>query len=220
MNNLPYIKRKYNFSLALTECNILFDYLESLNSSLDGFKELQGPALTTAGIKNLNQPHTWPELENFREFMYATAVEVFGKVKKENYQQNIARSWTSRYWKDSFIEEHNHEGVDLVFSCYVSKPENSGNLELFYDNCWNEIIVETNDVIIFSGRIPHRTQKSQSDEPRIILAVNTNHFVQPYLEKIKKVGNNFTKVKTISDDYNKFYKEKLDEMELKLCLLD
>jgi hypothetical protein len=220
MNNLPYIKRTYDFSLALTECNVLFDYLESLNSSLDGFKELQGPALTTAGIKNLNQPHTWPELGNFIDFMHTTAQEVFGKVKKENYQQNIARSWTNRYWQDSFIEEHNHEGVDLVFSCYVNKPKDSGNLELFYNDKWNTIELETNDVIVFSGRIPHRTQQSKSDEPRVVLAVNTNHFVQPYLEKIKKAGNNLAKAKSISDEYDKFYKKKLDELELKLCLLD
>ena len=220
MNNLPYIKRQFDFSNALSECNLLFEYLESLNSSLDGFVELKGSALTTAGIKNLNQPHTWPEVSEFINFMQEVAIEVFGPIDQNNYQKNIARSWANRYWKDSFIEEHNHEGVDLVFSCYLNKPKDSGNLELFYNNKWNEIAVDTNDVIIFSGRIPHRTQQSYSDDPRVILAINTNHFVHPYLEQIKIAGTNVIEANRISKEYEDFYKNKLDELELKLCFLN
>jgi hypothetical protein len=219
MNNLPYIKRHYNFSSAIPEFDVLFNYLESLNSKLDGFDELQGPALTTAGIKNMNQPHTWPELAGFMDTIYSTSIELFGPISKEDFIKNIARSWANRYWEGSNITEHTHDGCDMVISAYVSKPPNSGNLELYYNGQWNEVEVNTNDVIVFAGCIPHRTQISQSKDPRVIISMNTNHYVRQYLEQIDRIKNP-QKTAKLAKDYSDMFEQKLKEFVQCLCKLN
>lgn len=216
MNNLPYIKRHFDFSNVAHEFTALFGYLESLNSKLDGFDELHGPALTTAGIKNFNQPHTWPELIEFVDVLHKTSIELFGPITKDAFIKNIARSWANRYWKNSNITEHTHDGCDMVVSAYVSKPANSGNLELYYNGQWNEVVVETNDIIIFAGNIPHRTQVSQSDEPRVIVSMNTNHYVQTYLHEMNDIKNP-QRATVSANKYTKLFEQKLQEFVKKLC---
>lgn len=218
MNNLPYIKRHYNFAPVISEFTALFDYLESLNSKLDGFVELQGPALTTAGIKNINQPHTWPELAGFVDVLHLASIELFGPISRETFVKNIARSWANRYWKGSNITEHTHDGCDMVVSAYVSKPPNSGNLELYYNGHWNEVLIETNEIVIFAGNVPHRTQVSQSDEPRVIISMNTNHYVQPYLSKMNNLLNPVESAK-YAKEYADLVEYKLREFHQKLCRL-
>jgi hypothetical protein len=131
MDNLPYIKRNFNFAPVLQQFNDILDYLESLNQPLGSFKELQGRTSSTAGIKNLHQPHTWPELEEFIDTACSISTEVFGVQDRITYPEKLIRSWANRYWPGSNIEEHTHDGVDIVFSCYINKPKDSGDLELF-----------------------------------------------------------------------------------------
>jgi hypothetical protein len=216
MNNLPYIKRQYDFSKAVSEFTALFDYLESLNSPLDGFVELQGRSLTTAGIKNLNQPHTWPELAGFIDLLHSISKELFGPISKESFLKNVARSWSNRYWQGGNITQHTHEGCDMVVSAYVLKPENGGNLELFYNGQWNEISVATNDIIVFAGNVLHRTQPNNSTDPRVIVSMNTNHYVQPYLNRMNDT-NNLVAAKKATEEYSLLFQQKKKELRKKLC---
>jgi hypothetical protein len=220
MDNLPYIKRNFNFAPVLQQFNDILDYLESLNQPLGSFKELQGRTSSTAGIKNLHQPHTWPELEEFIDTACSISTEVFGVQDRITYPEKLIRSWSNRYWPGSNIEEHTHDGVDIVFSCYINKPKDSGDLELFYNGRWNVIPIETNDIIVFPGTIKHRTEINKSVEPRVVMSINTNHYVQPFLKEMQNPKISVNEADAKSKDFMKFFENKMKELELKLLGLE
>jgi hypothetical protein len=205
MENLPYIKRQFDFSPYVALFNQLFDEIDKVNPP--SFKEMTGKATSTIATNMIN-PHEWDELNELLDVGYELSQLLFGTQSKTDYQKSIYRSWSNRYWATGCLHEHTHDGVDMVLSCYVNKPKDSGNFELFYNNTWNTIPVETNDILVFPGSLLHRTEMSKSSEPRIIISINHNHFAGKFGQiqaNSKKQATNT--VKKLEKNFNLHVKE-------------
>ena len=190
------IKLNYNFdfeNLLKSKCDETIEYSKKQEEKVP----LEyGNAVSTV-IHNTNgQPHTWIENKKFIQFLNSNMqyiVKEFGLV----YQRiSISNSWINQHSKGGETLEHMHQFVDLVVSCYLFCPEESGNLlvrdpleyhrwhdliedsfikKTKYQHPWIEIPVKTNDVIIFPGWLNHKTEKSDSDINRYVMTINLQY---------------------------------------------
>jgi hypothetical protein len=183
MQGLPYIKRQFDFSkiLDIDQFNQQFEQIPKNNVSLE-----IGESLSSVGYL---QPHTLPEFKNFFPFLK----EIYRLFYPEQTDPEgcITRSWTNRHLRTGQTTEHRHEGVELVLSCYLNVPENSGAFEFYYNGQWHTVPVQSNDVLIFSGTLLHRTEVSQSDLPRIVVTMNITESLRSsqYLENLRTDPN-------------------------------
>ena len=134
-------------------------------------------------------PHEWKEAKGFMDW----SANFCNKVWEDwNYQtmpwEEIEQtSWVNSYPQTAWTGEHTHCRDCLVIVLYIEKPigKDGGNLEinnpLFYHwentpradgHFWEEIEVETGDVVIFPGWLLHRTTPNKSKEDRITMSVN------------------------------------------------
>jgi len=171
---------KFDWTLLENKANILFNSVDK-NSFLE-----KGAAWSTVSANKINQPHLWPELAHFIEWVKIT---VSGISKDLNFQTdrcNIINSWINKHDKFGETLEHNHNNVTFVVSCYLQCPENSGNI-VFKDpleyhkahwpifpeeHLYQEIKVATNDVLIFPGYLKHYVRPNLSDQSRYVLTLN------------------------------------------------
>ena len=183
-------KYDFNYEMSYLQNNVgrLIEYSERKNST--GSVLEVGNSFSTAHSRDNRaedyQPHNWQEL---RDFMIWLEPRVFYLWNYFDYDCKIPRpinSWINLHKKTGQTLEHMHNMTPLVVSCYLKCPEKSGNIEfrdpLEYhkfglpyepqDFLWNEVKVQTNDVIIFPGWLKHRTQASQSDDDRVVLTLN------------------------------------------------
>lgn len=179
----PYIwKFKYEFDIDRLENKIqeLFSLVEK-NSKLE-----KGNAVSSVSLSETLQPHTWDELADFQEWLGSKL-----EIPKDYYRfydrmSKVSNSWMNRHLKGGYTEEHCHTGSTLVASCYLKCPLDSGNIEFrnpleYHLNSWpvhpeeimfQEIPVETNDVLIFPGWLKHRVQPNNTDRERLVLTIN------------------------------------------------
>jgi len=172
MNGLPYIKRYFDFSPFVQLLDERFNEIPKNNVELE-----VGEACSTVGTL-ITQPHSMPQLAGLLDVVFNSCREIYPLMTKANCFDYITRSWMNQHKKTGQTTEHRHEGVELVFSCYVNVPENSGFFELEYDSQWHTIPVKSNDILIFPGRLMHRTQVNNSNESRIVITLNITENLQ------------------------------------------
>lgn len=96
----------------------------------------------------------------------------------------IHRSWVNLHNKGDWTEEHNHGQVHQTIVIYIRQPSGGGNI-LFKDpleyvwngfpkidkDNWAPVEVQQNDVLFFPGFLKHKTEKNDSDNPRLVMTV-------------------------------------------------
>ena len=144
-----------------------------------------------------DQPHLKDCNVEFLQWMTNKAISVF---KEWEYPTKlpfyIHSSWNNIHSRGGETLEHNHALCNMVVSCYIKCPPNSGSI-MFRDpihhyRCmepvtvgsdpWREIQVETGDVLFFPGWMYHKTQVSRTSSARIVSTYN----IKSKLELIDK----------------------------------
>ena len=179
MNGIPYIRRHFDFGNLAEFLEPYFNTIPKNNTYLE-----TGDAMSSV---NIVMPHTMPELDGLMDLVYQACEMFYENLTKEKCKDYITRSWMNKHLRTGKTTEHSHEGVELVMSCYVSVPENSGNFELYYEGKWYTVPVKTNDVLIFPGSVVHRTETSQSDLPRIEVTLNITEKFYSDIDKMKEI---------------------------------
>lgn len=175
-------KYTYEFDLDTLRPKLedLFAKVEQ-NSSLE-----KGNAVSTVTVDPAFQPHTWMELEKFQMWLGTKIAEVRNCYKFTKNYSEVINSWCNRHYQGGYTEEHSHTYGTFVASCYLSAPDNSGNIEFkdpleYHKACfpiipetslYSEVKVSTNDVLIFPGWLKHRVQANQTDRERIVMTFN------------------------------------------------
>lgn len=171
MNNLPYIKRKTEVPEGTVD--LLERRLKEIPLNSNALES--GVAWSTAGYDLQSIPlHLTKPLASLMKTVNEVCSIVYGECTIEDSTSYITRSWTNKHLKTGQSVEHDHKGAELVFACYASVPENSGNFEMHYGGEWHEVEVSTGDVLVFPAHILHRSQVSYSEEPRYVITLNLN----------------------------------------------
>lgn len=198
MDGLPYIKRYFDFStiLSLDEFNQQFDQIPKNNVSLE-----EGDAISSVGYI---EPHKDSKFFPFYSFIYQNCLPFYPVITEDTAKYYITRSWANRHLRTGKTAEHRHEGVELVFSCYVTVPKHSGAFELYYNGQWHAIPVETNDVLIFPGNLIHRTEISLSDLPRIVITLNITQNLHMSIQRVEEIYKTAQGQPAIEDLHKEF----------------
>ena len=131
-------------------------------------------------------PHHWEINEEFLVWLQAKVLPIWHYWGYGPGMPEPVRSWVNVHKRSGRTVEHYHNGTPLVVSCYLKVPEGSGSFEyrdpLEYHrwgtpgepqiDLWNEVTVETNDILIFPGWLKHRTQVNRVDDDRVCLTLN------------------------------------------------
>jgi len=84
--------------------------------------------------------------------------------------------WVNEYPPGAFVNLHSHLDSTVVSSGYVSVDSNDVSSSLLILNPitqeYIEIPVQTNDVLIFSGRLKHKSHPNGSNKNRYVVASN------------------------------------------------
>ena len=182
-------KGKYEFdwdSLELV-ANTCLD-MTHLPTNLEHGNARSSVGITGKGnILSEFQPHKRKELFDFVEWIETPIREIMEKwTYGSNLPIKIFNSWVNEHYRGGYTEEHVHPLVNFVVTAYLKVPENSGNILIrdpFFEmrsmeplvadrNQWKEIVLKDNDVLIFPGWLPHKTQVSETDERRVVLTMN------------------------------------------------
>ena len=180
----PPLVWKFSYDFDISAIRQKLDNLLSLveyNSPLE-----QGNAISTVGVDQRLQPHTWDEMAHFQLFLGGKIAEIRREYQFGMNHSEVTQSWFNQHFRDGNTLEHNHSFVTFVASCYVSCPPDSGNIE-FKDpleyhkqswpivpeqSLWREVEVATNDVLIFPGFLKHRVLPNNTDQERIVMTFN------------------------------------------------
>jgi len=150
-----------------------------------------GSALETGAsfstVHNQEQaPHHWEINEDFLIWLQAKIHPIWLNWGYAACMPVPTRSWVNVHKRSGRTMEHYHNNTPLVASCYLKVPQGSGHFEyrdpLEYHrwgtpgepqiDLWNEVPVETGDILIFPGWLKHRTQVNQVDEDRVCMTIN------------------------------------------------
>jgi len=84
--------------------------------------------------------------------------------------------WVNEYSPGAFVNLHSHLDSTVVSSGYDSVDSNALSSSLLLLNPitqeYIEIPVQTNDVLIFSGRLKHKSHTNGSNKNRYVVASN------------------------------------------------
>ena len=155
----------------------------------------QNKSLHNSNIKNnhsLELNLKCPEFESIDNF-FLNCLEEINNLKIKKFSKY---SWTytqtkefSTEWMDDHKDLHrfgkSHITTDLVCVYYVSIPEDmkNGEGDIIFKNEKNELFTFTpkeNDVLIFSGILPHMTTPNQSSNTNRISYVSNFNFTKFY----------------------------------------
>lgn len=175
----PYIfKTKFDFSKL--------EISNRLDDTIFQFNDLELYEKNFQTTNHTAQPHTWASFSEYIGFVNETIDKIWEISGFADLQRYITSSHMNRYTEGYALREHAHPGVDLVVTGYIKKPTGSGNIEvrnpLEYqwhtlpinghpDESWRTIPIEEGDVLIFPGWLYHRTQKSETNDPRITISM-------------------------------------------------
>lgn len=152
--------------------------------------EKQG-GISTFAYSNItgDQPHRWPELGFLGDVVSTMVPKAVDQWRMLPGMYVPVTSWVNKHVRGSWTDEHIHRGCFFVMAYYLSVPQNSGRLlvrdpiehhwdsmpasnDRGIDNTWYPLDVEAGDVIIFPSWLRHKTEPSNSDEPRYVMSVN------------------------------------------------
>lgn len=111
---------------------------------------------------NEHSPHNMEEFKPFYTWL----------SKKIGDRFFIGNSWINVQNTGGYTIEHNHANVDMVSAAYLSIPKNSGYFEYKENLEWKPLPTISGDVIIFPGKLEHRTQVNNSTEDRWVITTN------------------------------------------------
>ena len=150
---------------------------------------MRGGGRTNAN-HNVQDPHMWDELHDFMVWLEPVVKQVWQEWDMQDIQLDVMNSWTNITNKGGFVIEHDHSPAHMALSIYLDKPEGSGNIEFrnplhsswtymprSHDNYskqdfWQEVICNTNDVLIFPAWLSHRVQANKVNANRIVMSMN------------------------------------------------
>tara|TARA_B110000503_G_scaffold89598_1_gene135641 strand:- start:13553 stop:14155 length:603 start_codon:yes stop_codon:yes gene_type:complete len=175
-------KFKYNFPY-----DSLSSLINELKSKTPKNSKLEaGAAFSTAPAK-FDPPHTWPELQDFRQWIGEPLDFLWNHFNFNSYSgSTVTNSWINTHEKGGSTLEHNHNFSLFVVTAYLKLPKDSGFIEFrdpleYHKNntpiepeeeLWKSVPCETNDILIFPGWLKHRVPQSNTNEERVVLTMN------------------------------------------------
>lgn len=139
-------------------------------------------------FEQAHPPHTWPELSKFFNWLNGPLTEVWNGMNYNWYTKhtNYQNSWFNIHRNGGETLEHQHAYTELVVTCYLQLPKDSGYIEfrdpLEYHKAhtpithekelWKSVPAVTGDILIFPGWLKHRTQPNNTHNDRIVMTVN------------------------------------------------
>ena len=132
----------------------------------------KGRALSTWNWGENHRTDLDPWFEPVRNQIQELVQAYFGV--EEGYRSWAMNSWMNRHYATGSTSRHTHRQCDMVFSCYLSVPKDSGAFLIEWEGQWWRIPVESGDMLIFPGEVEHATEinRNPDDLPRIVLTVN------------------------------------------------
>lgn len=181
------------FSPLICKFTYDFDY-QSINPRIiELFRLVQenskleaGDALSTVSLPERLQPHTWIEFKDFQTKLGLILDEVKKEYKFVDKRSVVKQSWINRHGNGGETLEHTHSATTFAVAAYLKCPPNSGNI-VFRDpleyhkhsfpiypeeSNFKEVLVKTNDVLIFPGWLKHHVKPNKSQEERLVLTLN------------------------------------------------
>lgn len=168
---LPVIKYKLNLELD----TIPWDDLDKQFAQAPEQHDLElGNARSTWDWTQQHRTDLDPWFKSVRDQIELAVQTHIGT--QEPYERWVMNSWMNRHYATGQTKEHKHNQCDLVFSCYLSVPENSGAFLLFWEDQWWRIPVESGDMLCFPGELTHATEVNNNPNnlPRVVLTVNAS----------------------------------------------
>jgi uncharacterized protein (TIGR02466 family) len=187
----------YNFDkkILIPLCEKLANDTPGFDTILQESLEIGAAGSTAAGIHSskanelfYQQPHKWPELKDFTNWIIAHATQILKSWEFQFDNVVIVSSWTNRHRKGGFTNWHQHYHTDLNVAAYLQAPPDSGNLLITdplemhwagYPVYRNHdfrggyvLTAEDNKVYFFPGFLRHSTEASKSDEDRWVITYN------------------------------------------------
>lgn len=175
-----------NWDLIKGKVDAIFNHPSFSNSNLekDG-----GKTSVVYGRKTKDLPHVWEELDYFKPAAMDAINEAVDKWELDKVTYMPSESWVNIHTKGSWTEEHTHRGAQFVGVYYLHVPENSGRLlvrdPMEYawgalasdeprgiNDIWYPVDVKTGDFVLFPSWLKHKTEESNTDEPRYIMSIN------------------------------------------------
>tara|TARA_B100002019_G_C21110328_1_gene518064 strand:- start:85 stop:819 length:735 start_codon:yes stop_codon:yes gene_type:complete len=152
-------------------------------------------------------PHNWEEfneLFNFIEMVTPFLLDTWFGVQIP-IPMSVGESWINVHRKGGSTSAHHHQNACISIVAYLNVPENSGRFLVdnplrpykcseplapgSEDRMWGPIEVESGDILFFPGWLTHKTEKSQTDEPRYVLSANLKTLpVHPAFKQWEYVG--------------------------------
>jgi uncharacterized protein (TIGR02466 family) len=147
---------------------------------------------TFSPIHQENQPHTWPELQGFVEWLGPIAERIF-KIWEFDFDKiAITNSWVNRHRQGGWTNFHVHHNSHLSLAAYIQADELSGHLliEDPLEPYWTgypcnkrtrrlggyRLPALDNKVYLFSSFLRHGTEASKSNQDRWVLSINLECF--------------------------------------------
>jgi len=211
LNPWPTIfRKKYDFDF---ENNLKTKTIDSLKAADNFIKSLEietpeknggvtsvvlSTMQTHHQYKEIDQPHQWPELSDFKQFVMRSCTEVIRKWNCDpGIDREVSKSWINVHPQGAYTMEHNHQGVLMAVAAYLHVPKNGGNLlvknpltpykfgepmhRTYFSEDegrdgleWSSIPVESGDVLFFPGWLNHKTEKNSSKENRFVMSWNVS----------------------------------------------
>jgi len=183
----PSLIWKYKFNFRFPEWKAKL-YLHSENNTSHSYLE-EGDSYSS--VSSQDQPiHLWDELNEFRIWLPNIIKQNCKYHCFKDKQYTILNSWFNIHRPSGKTLEHYHNKTDLVVTCYLDKPQNTGNIEfrdpLEYHKSntsiepeellWKEVDCKTNDILIFPGWVRHRTQPNRGDKDRVVMTINIGSY--------------------------------------------
>jgi uncharacterized protein (TIGR02466 family) len=158
-----------------------------------------GDAGTTAFCKKQG-PHTWPEFEDFNQWVGYQANNILLRWGYDVDSVVITDSWFNQHKKGGWTNFHTHSGSHLVLAAYVSAPSGTGDLKIIdpLEHYWSgyptdinlkiakgfNIKTETNKVVFFAPFLRHGTGVNETENDRWVLSMNISCFSKSHISQL------------------------------------
>lgn len=182
----PFPRYVYKFHYDFDWDNIKKEVYTQLDQVQNSSNLEVGNATSTVDARYFG-PHTWNTFQPFMDWLNDPLLEVWERLNYTVGNTNCRpeQSWLNLHKNSGQTLEHAHGYVELVVTCYLQLPKNSGYIEYrdpldqlkvntpTYENAsFYEVPAVTGDILIFPGWLKHRTQPNSSDEDRIVMTIN------------------------------------------------